>query len=64
MGLCCVRLGENDFTDVISDLVLILTLEDWFLAYRVVQIHRPESHRRLRNQFIPGGNCLPLLTLV
>jgi len=31
-----VRLGENDFTDAISDLFLILTLEDWFLASRVV----------------------------
>ena len=59
-----MRLGENDFTDTISDLFLSVTLEDWVLASLVVQIHRPESRRRLRNQFIPGGNCLPLLTLV
>ena len=59
-----MRLGENDFTDAISDLFLSVTLEDWVLASLVVQIHRPESRRRLRNQFIPGGNCLPLLTLV
>lgn len=48
-GLCCVRLGEDDFADdAISDLCLILTLEDWFYASRVVQIHRPRSTRRLR----------------
>ncbi len=59
-GLCCVRLGEDDFTDAISHLCLILTLEDWFLASQVVQINRPGSIRSLRNQFVAGGDCLPL----